>query len=560
MQILNVQQGGAEWLSIRHRHFTASECSAMLGLSKYQTRNALLQQKATGITPDIDAGTQARFDQGHVAEAAARPLAEAIIGQDLYPITATLEVEGLPLLASFDGVSMDEGTIFEHKLFNKALANSIEDAKTGWTNGDPDYSHYIDPHYRFQMDQQLLVSGAKRCLFMTSDGTEENMSWCWYEPNEFAVDEIVAGWAQFAKDLAAYVPREITERPTAEVVIDLPALFVHAKGEITEHNMEAFGLALSTRLAEVRAIALVTDQDFSNAKGAAKKFRETAKAIGLSKEAMLSQTETIGEAARKMDAWAKDLNATALQLEKDVEREDMAKKTAMVNEAKAAISGHVDALHAEIKPITLNLKAPNFAEALKGKRSYASMQDAIDTALSQAKSEADTVARDVRGKLAWFRENALSHNFLFHDLQAIIYKAEDDFKLLVETRIKVHKQTEAEKLEAERQRIQAEEQAKVEAKVKAEQEAKAKEEADEIARQLSESHAKQHSESLGKAIIDAEKPAAVVLAKLAEVPGIAKPTRPSDDKLIKVIAFEFGVEIETATGWLMDFGKQQEAA
>ena len=245
--------------------------------------------------------------------------------------------------------------------------------------------------------------------------------------------------------------------PRAEVKIELPALFVHAKGEITEHNMEAFGIALTNKLAEVRAIALLNDQDFSNAKEAAKKFRDTAKAIALSKEAMLAQTDTIGEAARKMDAWVKDLNGTALLLEKDVDREDLAKKRVMISDTATAYTAHIEALESETRPIQLNIPRPNFAEVIKGKRNYASMQGALDDVLANGKIEADAVAKHLRGKLAWYNETTGINNgcygFLFADLDKIITKPMDDFKLLVTTRIDAHKKAEAAKIE----RIRAEE-------------------------------------------------------------------------------------------------------
>ena len=85
-------QGSAEWHAIRARHFTASEASAMLGVSKYQTRADLLKRKATGLVEEVDSGTQRRFDDGHAAEAAARPIVEGIIGDDLYPVTMTADV------------------------------------------------------------------------------------------------------------------------------------------------------------------------------------------------------------------------------------------------------------------------------------------------------------------------------------------------------------------------------------------------------------------------------------------------------------------------------------
>lgn len=468
MKILELIQGSDLWLLTRASYFTASEAPAMLGLSKYQTRNALIQAKSAGITPEIDAGTQRRFDAGHMAEAQARPLAEAIIEQDLYPVTATLEVEGLPLLASFDGISMDEEIIFEHKLFNKALACAIEDHKSGIIDR-------LEPHYTAQINQQLLVSGAKKCLFMTSDGTVENMSWCWYKPNPAEIQIILGGWKQFEKDLENYIPPVVVEMPKAEVTIELPALFIHAHGGITTSNMAEYGAALALKLAEVRSIALITDQDFSNAKEAAKIFREQCQKLKLAKDAMLSQTMSVGEAARMIDAWSEDLRVTALQLEKDVEREDLAKKTAMVDAARMVFNEYFTELEAGIKPVRLIAQHPNFGGALKGKRNYASMQDAVDTALANGKIEVGAVEKDIREKLDWFNSSNSEYHVLFPDIQAIIYKQADDFRLLVDSRINAHKQAQTEKIEAERENIRAEEEAKARAKIEEEERVKADE-------------------------------------------------------------------------------------
>lgn len=441
------QQGTNEWLQLRAKYFTASELSAAAGQSKHQSRTDLIKQKSTGIVPEVDAAKQRLFDAGHTAEAAARPIVEARLGAELYPVTMSCEVDGLPLLSSLDGIDMLGDVIWENKLLNASLKADIQQGK-------------IEPHYAYQIEQQLLVSGAEKCYFTASDGTEEGTFGMWYESNPAVRKEIVSIWTQFAKDVAAYVPTETKEMPKADVTVDLPALFVHAKGEITTHNMDEFGKALTAKLAEMRSIVLVTDQDFSNAKEAAKKFRETAKAIALSKDQMLAQTETIGEAARKMDAWAKDLNATALQMEKDVEREDKAKKENMVLSARGAYIEHVAALEAETAPIRLNLAAPDFAEAIKGKRNYASMQEAINTMLAGAKIKADAAAKDVRGKLALYNEQAAVHGALFPDLHQIITKPTDDFALLVSSRIAQAKAAEEKRLEQERERIRAEEQAK----------------------------------------------------------------------------------------------------
>ena len=548
MKIVNLVQGTPAWHEHRSKHFNASDAPAMLGISPYKTRSQLLKERATGIAQDVDDATQRRFNDGHRFEALARPLAEKIIGEELSPVTGT---EG-KYSASFDGITFDGDMIFEHKSMN----NDIRDALFNGAS--------LGIAYRAQMEHQLMVSSAKKCLFMAStfdpnDELVEEMH-CWYEPDMVLRQRIIDGWEQFEKDLAAYVPEEVKEMPKAEVTIELPALFVHAKGEITTHNMEEFGKALTTKLAEVRAIALVTDQDFSNAKEAAKKFRETAKAIAMSKEQMLAQTETIGEAARKMDAWAKDLNATALQLEKDVEREDKAKKEVMVLAGKTAYAEHVVALEAEIQPIRLNLVSPNFAEAIKGKRNYTSMQDAVDTMLATAKIDADAQAKDVRAKLAWCKENAKGHSSLFPDLQQIISKPMEDFTLTITSRIDKAKAEEAAKLEAVRAQAEAEAKAKAEreaaakmaeeeARIRAEEQAKARAEAESRAKEIADQQRALDAEEDKVIGVDLASQPDRTEVRFVQVDGGPSPTRAG---MVAVIAQHYGVSAGLAEKWLQE--------
>ncbi|MFZ2524434.1 MAG: YqaJ viral recombinase family protein [Candidatus Ferrigenium altingense] len=471
-------QGTQEWEAFRLEHDGSSEAAAMLGLSKNVKRTELLRAKHTGIAKEFSDWVRENvLERGHDVEALARPIVERMLGCKLYPVVCSRG----RMSTSLDGRTAAGNTLWECKQWNEAIAESTSKG-------------ILPDEHKPQCYQHLLVTGADRLIFTVSDGTEENTISIEVMPDVEWFARIILGWVQFHKDRAAYIPSEIAEMPKAEVTIDLPALFVHAKGEITTHNMDEFGKALTEKLSEMRAIVLSTDQDFSNAKEAAKKFRETAKAIALSKEQMLAQTETIGEAARKMDAWAKDLNATALQLEKDVEREDKAKKEVMVLGGQNAYAEHIAALEEEIKPIRLNLRAPNFAEAIKGKRNYASMQDAVDTMLAGAKVTADAADKDVRAKLAWCKENAAGHSALFPDLQQIITKPIEDFTLTITSRIEAAKKAEAEKMEAERKRMEAEATAKAEreaadkiaqeeARIRAEERAKAGEEANALAKE-----------------------------------------------------------------------------
>lgn len=109
MQTVNLIQGSPEWHAHRRNHFNASDAPAMMGVSPYKTRDQLLHEMATGITKEVDAGTQKRFDDGHRFEALARPLAEKIIGEELSP---TVGVDG-KYSASFDGITFGDDITFE---------------------------------------------------------------------------------------------------------------------------------------------------------------------------------------------------------------------------------------------------------------------------------------------------------------------------------------------------------------------------------------------------------------------------------------------------------------
>ena len=60
--------------------------------------------------------------------------------------------------------------------------------------------------YTVQMEQQLMVSGADRIYFTTTDGTPGGTFGMWYDTNPALRERIVAGWQQFERDLADFVP------------------------------------------------------------------------------------------------------------------------------------------------------------------------------------------------------------------------------------------------------------------------------------------------------------------------------------------------------------------
>ena len=117
MEILNLQQGSNEWHQHRATAYNASDVPSMLACSPYKSRSDFVRERATGITAEVTPAQQRIFDDGHHFEALARPLAEAIIGEELSPCVGKRGKYS----ASFDGLTFMGDVVFEHKTLGNSL-------------------------------------------------------------------------------------------------------------------------------------------------------------------------------------------------------------------------------------------------------------------------------------------------------------------------------------------------------------------------------------------------------------------------------------------------------
>lgn len=457
MQTQNLIPGTPEWMAHRSQHWNASDAPAVLDCSPYKSRAQLLREKATGISPEVDAGTQRRFDNGHFYESLARPLAEEIIGDALAPVIGVLE--GTKLSASFDGLTLMGDTAWEHKTINADLRACMKDQGNGYG---------LPKHYRVQLEQQLLVSGAERVLFMASEWTGDGVlveeRHCWYASDPTLRSELLAGWAQFEKDLAAYVPPAAeAPKPTGRSPETLPALRIEITGAVTASNLAEFK---ETALGAIRSVNrdLTTDAHFADAEQAVKWCGEVESRIKAAKEHALSQTATIEALFRTLDDVSAEARRVRLDLEKLVERRKVEIKGELVAEAKGKYERHVAALRQECGAWRV-LTPPDFGSAIKGKRNVASIRDALETTLAQAKIEADESARTIRAALAALDEESKGFEHLFSDRLTFIGMIPEAVRLMVRDRIAKHREAEerraAELAERERERIRAEEAARL---------------------------------------------------------------------------------------------------
>ncbi|SFV12658.1 YqaJ viral recombinase family protein [Pseudomonas sp. OV546] len=448
MKIHNVAQGSAEWLALRAKFRTASEAPAMMGASKYQTRTDLLAAKKTGITPDVTPSQQFIFDKGHATEAMARPLAEALIGEELYPIVAT---EG-NLLASMDGATMLGETLFEHKLWNESVVAQVKAGE-------------LAPHYYWQLEQQLLVSGAERVIFVCSDGTPENFVHMEYRPVAGRAAQLIEGWKQFEVDLANFEMSDAPSIAVGKAPDELPALRIELTGMVTASNLKVFEDSALAVIDSVKT-TLSTDQDFADAKKAVKWCGDVEEAVATAKKQALSQTQSIDELFSSLDRISAHARETRLKVDKLVKAQELLVKTNIKQKAELALADHIAAINKTLGKVTLPHVVSDFAGAMKNKRTIASLQDAVDTELARAKIDASQAADSIRLNLTSLAELAVDHAFLFSDVQQLVTKANDDLVTLIKFRIAEHQKDEQAKADAKR--IAAEQEAQRLAAIKPE--------------------------------------------------------------------------------------------
>lgn len=552
MKIINEPQGSAGWHAHRRAHRNASDAATMMGAGR-KPRSALLHAIATGEVEEVSPQLQALFDRGHEAEALARPIVEAIIGEELYPTVGVSDEHPL-LSASFDGVTMDGETGFEHKLWNEALAESV---RTGAVADDP--------AYYWQLEQQILVGGMKRVIFTVSDGTAERMETYTYTPRAGRAAQLLAGWEQFEADLAAYVPKAAKPEVVAAPVETLPAIvYTIDRGTMAlQSNLPAFRAAAES-LVERTKLPLMTDQDFADREALCKAFGEAEKLLKMRAEEVVGQISDVAAFSRELGNIAEMFRAARLASEKLVEAEKKNRRAAIQQAGEQALAKHVAGLQARFAGrVQLPTIRGDFAGAIKGKRTLESIQNAVDTELAQRKIEANAVADAIGTNLRALDELAPEHGFLFRDLQNLVTMPADAFRPTVAGRVLEHKAKEEARLQAERERIAREE------REKAEREARAKIEAEERARRDEEQRLAKQQVAQQAAAAPATPPAAqevppqappaapqVTTAPLAKTGGMREYAelrkRPTANEIVNLIATTYQVSAEQALEWLAE--------
>lgn len=558
MKTINLVQGSPEWHTHRANHFNASDAPAMMGVSRYKTREQFIKELATGITPEVTPHLQRLFDRGHAAEAAVRQKIEAIIGEDLYPVTGVSD-EHPKLSASFDGIDMAGDIGLEVKLLNADLIAQVQAGEL------------TDPHYWVQVEQQILVGGLKKVIFVTSNEDASEFYQMDYHPVAGRAESIVSGWAQLEKDVAAYVHEAPAAPIVAAPVIELPAVSVQIAGTLNVlSNLPDFEERARAFIAKMNP-APETDQDFADAEVEVKALKNAEAQLDAAEDSALAQIAVVDQMRKHKAMLSELIRSTRLARERLVkDRKDFV-RAQIQQTAQKAFTDHVAAINSRFGRPYMPVIAIDVAGAMKGKKTMESLKNAASTEVARAKIEADRVAGIIDANLATLREKAGEHKFLFNDTGSLVLKDPEAVAAIVSQRIAEHENEQRAKAEAaaeaEREKIRREEQAKAEREAR-EKLAAEQAERDRQAREAQAAEAEKQKElndrvtaaaqefgGTEKAVVTESAPAPAAVSPIP-APAIKPrvkldPARPSDADIVAAVMEKFSVDRRVAAGWLL---------
>lgn len=527
MRTLALVQGTPEWHDHRAKARNGSEAPIVMGVSGNTNRSELIRLKATGDEKEIPQYVRdVIFPEGHRVELQARPLAEKIVGDDLFQNTAT-DDDGY-LSASFDGITMAEDVVWECKQWNEAKAAQVVEG-------------IVPEEDRWQCVQELGVSKARKLLYMVTDGTPKKTVHCWLEYNAKDVKKLKDHWAQFDKDVAAYEHEDEAPTLVGETVTALPAVSVQVSGAIdVVDNFKVFEDALRDFVANRLIREPQDDQDFADLDLQIKALKKAEDALDAAEAQMLSQVSTIDSVKRTKDALHALARDNRLMAERLLKARKESIRAEIVSKAKTEFSAHIGTINATLggKIIMPDVLA-DFAGVIKGKRTIASLRDAADTELARVKIEANGIADRIRINLETLKADAGEHKMLFPDANQLVLKANDDLKAVITARISEHEKAEAERIEREKAIAAIKEQEAAEASKSQEQQA--------------------------------DKPQEIVAppvtgeAKLPEEPAPVTAgvrVKPTDRQIVMAVAASFDVSLHQAAEWIkqLDLTPFKEAA
>lgn len=271
----------------------------------------------------------------------------------------------------------------------------------------------------------------------------------------------------------------------------IPTLDVKVTALISNSNVQGFAEKVSEFINSLNT-SPETDSQFGEAEQQVKYIRSVEKKITEVEKSIDAGAQDIDSLRETLKTIKKSLASTRLELDKQVK----SRKEEIRQEILSKANSQIEKAEREAEE-KVNAPLPSVGadvyEAMKGKRTIESLQDAADTEVAKAKIQIAEFVEVAQANMLVIADNR-GFDFLFNDWAQIAFKATEDFKTLVTARIATYQAEQKAKEEAQRERIRQEEVAKLqreaEAKAQAEREAEAQKKREEQAKRDAEEKAR----------------------------------------------------------------------
>ena len=543
MKTHDIDQGTPEWAAMRREFFCASDAPAIMGQSPYETRAQYIRRKISGVDLEISDFQKALQARGHEAERYMIGRAEAFlkdegIETDLFPSVVSSTVNGLPMLASLDGMSLEGEILWENKIFNKEKIADIEAGKRTC-----DY---------YQVQHQLMITGADRCLYTLGDQDGQKARHFWIERDDAEIQKLIAAWKLVAEEVAkGEAPPEVVPEVAVVPQQMLPTLNVRVTAAVEASNVSGYCMQCLDMIGSMNT-DLQTDADFARAEADSKFCQSTEKKITQAVTAIRQQMGEIDEIFTALEHVSGQARARRLELSKLVRTQKDALKAQIVQRAQADGMAYTAGLQTgRAEQDCLRIIPPALGEAGKGKRTMSSYNDAVHQALADWKIEMAAAIARAEANAKILNEAIASSPMLdriVSDRQAALRRDTDDLRTMIAGEVARIEKAEAEaraKAEAEaRAKAEAEARAKAEARAEAEAEAASKAEAEALAKDRADEAAAQARSA--RAVADAQRLGAEPPPKIVN----RAPETIQLSDLVDVVCKRWHITRERATHWL----------
>lgn len=407
MQVVHAEYFGEAHIKLRMQHICASEAPVIMGDSKFMSRAQLLRLKKSGVQRDVNEWTQKIFDQGHHSEFECRPKMEKICDFDLFPISGRRDLDGVPIFASFDGINFPLNSVhWEHKQFNEDKYNCI---LGGDISSLPD---------TWQLEFQMLVNGNNDCFYSCGNDPEK-FSHIIYEYNNEKRQKLVEAIKIFWDEVQnPEVEGEFYENNEKKSIESLPSIQISTHAVVSRSNLFDYEQAAINFIESLRS-DLETDEDFALGESALRLMKDQREALKTAKHSIIKSSADIEAAVNKIEWLDSQFKNKITFYKSAIDQKKEKIKHCAIMSRKRDFEEYVLNKHKEISGYKV-IYFCDLSSAIKNKKTMVSINNALDSALANAKSEYMILFNKVKSNIDIFEEKSKGYGGLFVDKNMIV--------------------------------------------------------------------------------------------------------------------------------------------